>query len=256
MTLTTSSKSLVSALLDFVAHEGYGPGERLPPIRQLSVALGQGRNAVRDALLEAQTLGFVRIEPRLGVFLADLNPAQSAGELGPMLERALGQENQNLFHLVDARLVVETELAADAARTRRPEDLLPLRQALETALATRGDRLAFIRADEGFHLAIARIAGNRVLFAFLQTLWRQIAPMKLNVLLSSEDRQVADQEHRDLFQTIVAGAADQARTAMRAHIGRGRDLLTEYVHTLPPADAEPGRSQKSDGRGQRSKARS
>lgn len=237
---TTSSKNLVSDLLDFVRREGYGPGDRLPPIRQLSAALGLGRNAVRDALLEAQTLGFVRIEPRLGVFLQDFALGDRVDGFGPVLERVLGQEEQNLFHLVDARLLVEAELASEAARIRRPEDLLPLRQALETVLGTQGDRLAFIQADEAFHLAIARITGNRVLFAFLQTLWRMIAPIKLNLLLSTADRQVTDREHRELFLNIVAGDADRARTVMRAHIGKGRDLLMNYVQTLPQADAEPG----------------
>src|SRR5438309_1186836 len=90
----------------------------------------------------------------------DRQPLYSAaGGLGPALERVLGQEEQNLFHLVDARLVVEAELTAQAAQTRRPEDLLPLRQALTAVLAAHGDRLAFIRADEAFHLAIARVAG-------------------------------------------------------------------------------------------------
>jgi GntR family transcriptional regulator, transcriptional repressor for pyruvate dehydrogenase complex len=242
----TVSKSSVSELLDFVQREGFGPGDRLPPIRQLAGALGLGRNAVRDALLEAQTHGFVRIEPRLGVFLQELDPSQRTDGLGAVLQKSLGQEEQNLFHLVDARLVVEAELAAEAARMRRPDDLLPLRQALESVLATRGDRLAFIRADEAFHLAIARIAGNRVLLAFLQTLWRLIAPIKLNLLLSSEDRQVTDREHRELFQSIVDGGVDQARTAMRGHIGKGRDLLLDFVRTLPQADAapEPGRSRR------------
>jgi DNA-binding FadR family transcriptional regulator len=135
---------------------------------------------------------------------------------------------------------VEVELAAEAARTRRPEDLLPLRQALEAVLGTGGDRLAFIRADEAFHLTIARIAANRVLLVFLQTLWRMIAPAKVNLLLSTASRQVSDREHQELFQSIVAGDADRARTAMRTHIGRGRDLLLDYAHTLPQAEAQSG----------------
>ena len=60
------------------------------------------------------------------------------------------------------------------------------------------------------------------------------------LIVSTEDRQVTDREHRELFQSIVAGDADQARTAMRAHIGKGRDLLMDYVRTLPQADADPG----------------
>jgi GntR family transcriptional repressor for pyruvate dehydrogenase complex len=237
--LTTPSKSPVSDLLDFVHREGYGPGDRLPPIRRLSAALGLGRNVVRDALLEAQTLGFVRIEPRLGVFLLDLAPGNRVNGLGPALERALTQEEQNLFHLVDARLVVEVELAGAAAQTRRPEDLLPLRQALEAVLGNRGDRLDFIKTDEAFHLTIARIAGNRILLAFLQTLWRMLQPAKLTLLLSAEDRGCSDREHQELFQNIVHGDADKARATMRAHIGRGRSLLMEFVRTLPCVGPEP-----------------
>ncbi|HYT92369.1 MAG TPA: FadR/GntR family transcriptional regulator [Gemmataceae bacterium] len=236
---TILSSNLVSDLLDFVRREGYGPGDRLPTIRQLSATLGSGRNAIRDALLEAQTLGFVRIEPRLGVFVQDLDPENRTVGLVPALEQSLSQE-QNLFHLVDARLVLESELVAAAARNRRPEDLLPLRQALEAVLGVRGDRLAFIKADEAFHLAIARVGGNRVLLVFLQTLWRLIAPAKLNLLLSEESRQVTDGEHQELFQHIVAGDADKARAAMRVHVGKGRALLLKYVRTLPDAVSESG----------------
>lgn len=120
---------------------------------------------------------------------------------------------------------------------------MPLRQALEAVLESRGDRPAFIKADEAFHLAIARIAGNRVLLVFLQTLWRMLRPAKLNLLLSAEDRgctDLGDREHQELFQSIVGGDVDKARAAMRAHVGKGRSLLLEYVRTLPGAGPEPG----------------
>jgi DNA-binding FadR family transcriptional regulator len=233
---TATTKSPVNELLNFVRSEGYGPGDRLPPIRQLSVKLGFGRNAIRDGLVEAQSLGYVKIEPRLGVFVQDPDPAPRADHL----VQALSQDEQNLFHLVDARLLVESEVAAEAARTRRPEDLLSLREALKVVLTSRGDRLDFIKADEAFHLTIARIAGNRVLFVFLQTLWRMIRPAKSNLLLSADSREVSDREHQELLQSIVDGDAARARNVMRGHIGRGRSLLLEYAHTLPSTNQEHG----------------
>jgi DNA-binding FadR family transcriptional regulator len=240
VTLTTPYRTLINELLDFIRSKSYKPGERLPPIRELSATLGFGRNAIRDGLLEAQTMGFVKIEPRLGVFVQNLDAVNGAEDLSRTLEKVLTQEEQNLFHLVDARLLVEAELASEAARTRRPEDLLPLRQALEGVLTSCGDRLDFIKADEAFHLAIARIAGNRVLYAFLQTLWRMIRPRKKNFLLSSENRDLTDREHQELFQSIVAGDADRARVTMRDHVGQGRALLLDYVRTLPQAEAAAG----------------
>jgi GntR family transcriptional repressor for pyruvate dehydrogenase complex len=232
--------------VDFMRSEDYGPGDRLPPIRELSAKLGIGRNAIRDGLLEAQVMGFVKVEPRLGAFVQDLGALSAADGPAPAFEKMLTQQDHNLFHVVDARLLVEAELAGEAARVRRPEDLLPLRQALEAVLARWEDRLVFIRTDEAFHLAIARIAGNRVLLMFLQTLWRMIRPAKLNLLLSPEERECTDREHQELFQSIVDGDVDKARATMRAHIGKGRALLLDYVRTLPQAESEPGGNTATD----------
>lgn len=245
MNVAAPSKNIVNALLDLVRSKGYGPGDRLPPIRELSAELGFGRNAIRDGLLEAQTLGFVRIEPRLGVFVQSLDAANRADGFSSALDKILSQEEHNLFHVVDARLLVEVELAGAAARMRRPEDLLPLRQALENVSSGQDDRLAYIQADEAFHLAIARIAGNRVLFLFLQSLWRVLRPAKLNLLLSTENRARSDREHQELFRHIVDGDADKARAVMSTHIGQGRSLLLQHVRTLP--EAEPHKARASGG---------
>ena len=74
-------------------------------------------------------MGLVKIEPRLGVFVQELDPESPANALAHGWEKSLSQDERNLFHLVDARLLVEVELAGQAARNRRPEDLLPVRQA-------------------------------------------------------------------------------------------------------------------------------
>jgi GntR family transcriptional regulator, transcriptional repressor for pyruvate dehydrogenase complex len=236
-----SSANLVDDLLGYIRQEGFGAGDRLPPIRKLSRVLQAGRNLVRDGLLEAQTLGLVRIEPRKGVFVAG-----SGGDgLGRSLERGLTRDEPNLFHLIDARLVVETELTAEAARTRRPEDLLPLRQALEKVLAAGDDRAAYIEADEAFHLTVARIAGNRVLGSFLEMLWRLIRPAKANVLLTPQNRRLSDAEHQELFQCIVDGDAPGARAKMDEHIRQGRSLLLDYARTPP---ASPHLKQSRAGR--------
>lgn len=243
MSLTAPRNHLVGELMDFVRGNGYAPGDRLPSIRVLAEKLGVGRNVVRDSLLGAQTMGLVKIEPRLGVFLQHPRPDAGADGLAATLETALTRDDQNLFHLVDARLLVEAELAGAAALHRRPDDLLPLRGALEAVLGKHADRLAYVMADETFHLAVARVAGNRVLLAFLQALWRMILPAKMNLLLSPESRAESDREHCELFQSIVEGDADRARAVVRAHIDRGRVLLHNYVRTVPRVRSREARPQ-------------
>jgi GntR family transcriptional repressor for pyruvate dehydrogenase complex len=228
-----SHTGVVEGLADFIRNEGYTDGDRLPPIRELADMLKAGRNAVRDALLEAQTLGLVRIEPRQGVYVQTADSKGHVDRAGPALEQSLSRGEQNLFHLVDARLAVETAVAAEAARTRRPEDLLPLRHSLEAVLTVGDDRAAYVDADERFHLMIARIAGNHVMSTFLEILWRFIRPAKSNLFLSSQNRRVSDREHQELFRAIVSGDAESAREKMDEHIRQGRALLMDYARTIP-----------------------
>lgn len=259
MSTANSPVSLVDDLLAFVRNEGYEPGDRLPPIRKLSRVLGAGRNVVRDGLLEAQTLGLVKIEPRQGVFVQETGAGQVSNQVSRVLQRALESEEQNLFHLIDARVMVETQLAAEAARLRRPEDLLPLRQALDGVLAAGDERLKYIAADERFHLTIARVAGNRVLLTFLEVLWNLIRPAKSSLLLSPQDRRVSDREHRELFQAIVASDPQRARTQMAQHLEQGRALLVDYACSPlpggPTTSASSGQRRSTSSRSTRTPRR-
>jgi GntR family transcriptional regulator, transcriptional repressor for pyruvate dehydrogenase complex len=243
MNLSTAGRDrdrdIVSDLVDYVRRQRYVRGDRLPSIRQLAGALGMGRNAVRDGVLQAQAMGLVKIEPRLGVFVQDPDAGPAAEAPARVLEQALAGETHNVFHLIDARLLVELELVGKAARAGHSEELLPLRQALEAVLADREDRSAFIEADEAFHLEIARLAGNPVLLSILRTLLGLLRPIKEGVLLSAENRQLTDAEHVELYRSLLEGNPEQAQAVMREHLAQGRTLLLEHLRTF-------GRQETSD----------
>ena len=78
MSVTIDNKELRESarLAEYIRRQGCVPGDKLPSIRRLATELGIGPNAVRDALVRAQALGLVRIEPRLGVFV--VNPEIAA----------------------------------------------------------------------------------------------------------------------------------------------------------------------------------
>lgn len=233
MPVPAVKRDVVGELMDFVRRRGFARGDRLPSIRDVAAALDAGRNAVRDAMVRAQAIGLVRIEPRLGIFVHNLDADLPVGELDQVLTQPPGKEEHNVFHLLDARLLVEVELVGKAAQAGRPEELLPLRQRLETLLGCRHDRLAFVEADESFHMGIARVAANPVLLAFLRTLLGLLRPIKLSLLLSAEDRDQTDREHREIFQCLLAGDAAGAQEIMRTHLALGRALLLQHLQTPP-----------------------
>lgn len=233
MNLSTESRDAVSDLVDYIRSQGYVRGDRLPSIRQFADALGIGRNAVRDGILRAEALGLVRVEPRSGVFLRNPEAGLPAGQSVPAYEDSMSSQTHNVFHLIDARLLLELELVDKAARVGRAEEFLPLRAALDAVLGEFDNRSDFIAADEAFHVEIARLAGNPVLLAFLRSLQQQFRPIKEGVLLSAQNRQRTDREHIELYRCLLEGRADDAKSLMREHVAQGRDLLLAHLRTMP-----------------------
>jgi GntR family transcriptional regulator, transcriptional repressor for pyruvate dehydrogenase complex len=226
---------VVRSILDLVEERGLKPGDKLPPIREMAAALGLKPTVVRDALLQARAMGQVRILARAGAFLQPPAEAPQADELAGKLETALARDSQNMFHLLDARRLIEIELAGRAAERRRIEELLPVRQALE-AMANipeeerRGD---YVEQDIRFHVEIARLAGNAVLQTVQQTLLGLLRPHLLELSWTAERQHRTDRSHAILYAALVAGDVARIRAEMCEHLSMAYNSLLHDVQTTP-----------------------
>jgi GntR family transcriptional repressor for pyruvate dehydrogenase complex len=234
--------ALVRRIFALVQDQGLRTGDRLPPIRELADALAVKPGAVRDALLQAQTMGLVRILPRSGAFLRSLSYAPLVDALASTVQPALLQEDHNLFHLLDARRLLEIDLAGRAAERRRLEDLLPVRRALDAmaSLPAAGRRGAYVDHDIRFHTEIARLAGNAVLLTLQQALLELLRPHLICLPWTAERRERTDRSHAAIYAALVAGDGGQARSAMTEHLGLAYDTLLRDLQALPGADAAGG----------------
>ena len=223
---------VVRLLVEHIRKSGLTVGSRLPSIRDLSATLHLGTNVIRDALVQAQTLGIVKIHPRSGAFVQSLNFAPMMTALSDSLAFALGQDDHNLFYIIDARTVIELETVSLAARHRRQEDLLPVLRALEALQLNSPDINANINADICFHIEIARIAGSPVLVIMLRALLDLLRPC-FNVNQISADRRLrTERTHREIYRAVLEGNVEAARSAMREHLGLARETLIKEVNAL------------------------
>lgn len=222
-------------LLELIQKRGLKVGDRLPNIRELAATLGVNTTAVRDALLQAQTMGLVRVLPRSGAYIQSLNYAPLVEALASTIEPALIQADHNLFHLLDARRVLEIELAGRAAASRKLEELLPVRQALEAMARIpeaerRGD---YVEADIRFHIEIARLAGNSVLLTIQQALLGLLKSYLAQLPWSPQRRRLTDRSHAGIYSALVDGDPDRARAAMAEHLGMAYQSLLKELQSLP-----------------------
>ncbi|WP_424217374.1 FadR/GntR family transcriptional regulator (plasmid) [Streptomyces sp. BI20] len=207
------------AILSRVASGEWGLGARLPGETRLAAQLGVGRSTVREAVREL--VGHAVLESRQGsgVFVVGLERAE---DWPSVLARA------DAVSVIEARIGVEAEAAALAARRRTPADLRALRRTLRERSLTGPEVEAHVRADMAFHRAVVLAAHNEVfteLFdAFVPRVHRSMVEMlRVRPLPSAEADHTA---HELLFEAIRARDAVAAAEASRTHL---RNLREQYA---------------------------
>ena len=239
---TQSQPDLVRSLIRHIRSDGLAAGDRLPPIRELAGLFRVTGSAVRDAQIQLQTMGMIKIVPRSGAFVQSVNFASLVGAMTDTLDNALMQADPSLFHLLDARQLIEVECATTAARRRRMEDLLPIREALAETLAAAEPldedssteaRMVHYDADMRFHLAIAELAGNPVLTTMLRSLLGLIKPHLLQIPWSAERKELTVNAHLEIFEALQSGDVEKVRQCMSDHTGMARDSLLKRMWSSP-----------------------
>lgn len=230
-----SSADVVQEVLSLIETEGLAPGDRLPSIRQLSARLGARPHVVRDALLQAQLLGHVKVVPRSRAIVQQA--ARNSGNGHPLAEsvgEALEYSDHHLFHLLQARQMLEFEIVQQAARRRRLEDLLPVREALKAMNAIREAhrRPEFVEHDIRFHLAIARVADNPVLTAMLRPLLATLRPFLCQLGFDADCRDRTQRSHAEIYRALVAGDPELAHEQMQGHLRLAYDNLLGELQTI------------------------
>ena len=200
-------------------------GDKLPSERELMKILGVGRSSLREALNKLETMGYVEIKKRKGVFVKSLNSMLSLDPLKKMME----EDSTKLVQLFEVRSDIEQANAYRAALARNEDDLRDLRDRLDDfGTAETGFNFSW-RLDLTFHSTIARATHNffriHVLMSiddFSKEFFQPIIEAK-----NWTHEQLANiiGEHWSIYQAIADQNPDAARKAVRDHLDASRNEL-------------------------------
>ncbi len=192
-------------------------GQRLPSEKELARQFGLSRVTIRDALRVLESEGFVRVRvgARGGVFVA----VPETRHVTESLANLLRVNRASLRALAEARLVLEPEVAALAARRARRADLEAMRKAVEEARAARerGDPY-FIPHSVGFHTALAEASRNPVLVCALASFRSLFHEVLARLLPDDAMAQRVVDDHQAILDAVRARDAGRARQLMREHL--------------------------------------
>jgi DNA-binding FadR family transcriptional regulator len=188
--------------------------ERLPTERALAQRLGAKRGAVRQLLAELEADERIWRHVGRGTFVGR-RPVQADADLKLVCDHSSPTE------LLEARLSLEPQLAAFAARRASDAEIAELR-AMSRKCAAAISYAVYEKWDESLHTAIARATRNRTLIAMfngLNAVRREVIWNRTRSRRFEREQQIAfSKQHDAIVVAIERHDADAARQAMRLHL--------------------------------------
>ncbi len=188
------------------------PGARLPSERSLSEYMNVSRNILREAFRLMEYQGFIQVRAGSGRYVRDIDPNTAIGD-----DKLKDVARASLADTIAARKILEPSIARLAAASRTDEQVEKLMQ-----LASRRDTWT---DNANFHTAIAEATGNFVLVRLQGELLEQARQIRMNYVLSEDEKIVLQREHLEICEAIRSRDLDSAEAAAMQHVAKaGRRL--------------------------------
>jgi len=205
-------------------------GDRLPSENQMCQSFNVSRPVVRQALVRLQADGLVASRQGAGTFVQKRPPEG-------LMRFAEPSDVSEMLRCLELRMAVESQAAALAALRRTSSELKDIENALSAIEAEMNTGNLPVSADFAFHYAVAAASGNVLFPQVLQTL-NDLIERGMTVALSltregtpERARRVFD-EHYAIFQAIERRDVQSAELAMRYHLDRLRQRVTDSHRDL------------------------
>ncbi|STC90063.1 L-lactate utilization operon repressor [Edwardsiella hoshinae] len=218
----------VGEMIRRLIHETpYHPGMRLPAERELAERLAVTRTVVREALIMLELAGLVEVRRGAGIYVREALP-QGEDERGD-------GNDAGPFELLQARQLLESNIAEFAALQATRDDILKMRRALQleerelSQTAPGGPE----RGDMQFHLAIAEATHNSMLVDLFRQSWqwRENNPMWIQLhrhLNDTRYRAAWLDDHRQILAALIKKDARAAKLAMWQHLENVKQRLLAF----------------------------
>jgi GntR family transcriptional repressor for pyruvate dehydrogenase complex len=210
---------LISSIKGLISKGVLAPGCKLPPERELARRFGVNRSSLRQALKVLQLMGVLYQRVGDGTYLN----SDASNILHEPMEFLILMGDISHEELFEARLIVETELAARAAERATAEDLAALRCAIADMANSRSEE-ARLDADVAFHEAIFRASGNRVCQLIFTVIHRAIL-MSMAQISRRVDMKRPLSFHKAIYSAIYERRPEEARRLMAEHLVDAKSLL-------------------------------
>ncbi|NMA55017.1 MAG: FadR family transcriptional regulator [Firmicutes bacterium] len=210
---------IVAQIRELIEKGVLKPGEKLPSEAELTQLFNASRASVREALAALEIIGiieskrgdgnYIKGTVEDGIFISILQELFS--HLGP-------------FELLEARRIIECGVVSLAVQKASPKDIARLQKLVDRTPELMKDGKSWNRINTQFHLHLAKIADNTLLFENMRYMvnnmeefifWKHLEDKSLEI--PGLIQRFYD-DHKRLIVAIKNKESDQAVSIMREHL--------------------------------------
>lgn len=213
-----AAELVVRHVRELIEQGELGPGDRLPPERELAVRVGVSRPSVRAGLRALSAMGVVQSRHGAGTFIRG-GPPMLGSEPLSFLAALHGFSRDEMF---EARRVLEVGVAGLAAERATGDQLATISEEITGMYASMDDPQAFLVHDIRFHRAVATASGNPILASLVEMVSGIFYEQRRRTASHGSDLKEAADLHRGLYNALRQRDPDRARRAMDEHLTLAR----------------------------------
>src|SRR3990172_1933656 len=240
--------SIHDALKGAILAGQFRPSERINQ-EQIARELGVSRTPVREALHSLAREGLVELQPRRGALVSSFGEREG-GELyaprevleagGGALVSSFGE--REVSEIYELRELLEPHAVAIACLRATPAQVEAVRRlASEIERTTSSDMERAFVLNRDFHQRLCEPCHNRLLIAFLETVWSQQSAINIFAYQrqSAEAMRRTYAQHREIVEAFATCDSERTRELVRRHISEAHRVAIELIADshLPTAAA-------------------
>ena len=209
------SESVVDAIKQMIADDGFGPGDKFYSEHELTAKLSVSRSSIREAVRILEAVGQLSVEHGRGIFIVDTDarPFEAFVDW-------LKVNDQSIREHFEVRLIIEPETARLAALGATPADIEQMTRVHEQFVrdARLGLTAETIQSDREFHKLLGKATRNKVLYALTKSMTTSMIDDWISSFHTPGRMEKTVGEHGIVLRAIKDGDAEAAREHMAAHL--------------------------------------
>lgn len=224
----TLKENFVNSIKSRILSGELKPGDKLKPERELALEMQISRGSVNQGILDLERMGFLRVVPRKGTFVAEYISSATPETLSAIMSYDSALIDSKLFRdFMDLRILVERECVRLVCRRMDSQIRKAISELIDAIESGTGD--ALFGALYEFHHSLVLFSGNGAYAIIFQSFEIMLKNM---IIAHYKNKRQVDKclpLYRKLAYSLSLADADQADELICEILNNAMEYLNQLL---------------------------